>query len=150
MNILFTAFKGSNNPSFRLVGQIATTYVLLTNSFRGLEKGISLVRGDYDRVYMFGVDKNLTGRIRIETCAAMHNEMIHTALDTSALEELLKTAEIPYSVSDMPTHYLCNAAYYHMLKKNPNAVFIHIPSSGGLCNKMMEKLIYAFKVLDLQ
>ena len=150
MNILFTAFKGSHNPSFQLVGQIATTYVLLTNSFRGLEKVISLVRGDYDRVYMFGVDKNLTDSIRIETCATMHSEMIHTSLDTSALEELLKTAEIPYSVSDMPTHHLCNAAYYHMLKKNPNAVFIHIPSSRGLCNKMMEKLIYAFKVLDLQ
>ena len=150
MNILFTAFKGSNNPSFQLVGQIATNYVLLTNSFQGLEKDISLIRDGHNRVYMFGVDKNLTGSIRIETCATMHNEMVHTALDISALEGLLKSAEIPYFTSDTPTHYLCNAAYYHMLKKNPNAVFIHIPSFRGLGDEMMEKLICTFKVLENQ
>ena len=53
-------------------------------------------------------------------------------------------AGISYTVSDKPTRYLCNAAYYHMLKKNPNAVLIHIPSLKGMSIELMNKLIKVF------
>ena len=59
MKILFTAFKGVHNTSFQLVDQTAANYILLTNSFQGLEKDISFISSDYSIVYMFGVDKKL-------------------------------------------------------------------------------------------
>lgn len=43
MKILFTAFKGVHNTSFQLVDQTAANYILLTNSFQGLEKDISFM-----------------------------------------------------------------------------------------------------------
>ena len=76
MKILFTAFKGIYNTSFQLVDQTRTDYVLLTNSFQGLEKDISSISNDYSIVYMFGVDKTLVDKVRIETCANNNNETI--------------------------------------------------------------------------
>lgn len=49
-----------------------------------------------------------------------------------------------YYISKAPTKYLCNAAYYHMLKKNPNTVFIHIPSLKGMNETLMNKLADIF------
>ena len=69
MKSLFTAFKGVHNTSFQLVDQTAANYSLLTNSFQGLEKDISFISSDYSIVYMFGVDKELIDKVRIEKCA---------------------------------------------------------------------------------
>ena len=66
MNILFTAFKGVYNTSFQLIVKINRSSLLLTNSFSGLENEINFNTYDYDAIYMFGVDKNLNGQIRIE------------------------------------------------------------------------------------
>ena len=66
MKILFTAFKGVHNTSFQLVNQTVANHILLTNSFQGLEKDISFVSGDCSIVYMFGVDKELIDKVRIE------------------------------------------------------------------------------------
>ena len=148
MMLLFTAFKGKHNTSFQFVTQTAANYVLLTNSFQGLKKDISSIHSDYDAVYMFGVDPHLTDKIRIELCAKNNADTVTTVLDLSHLEEQLKTGEISYTVSNQPTCYLCNAAYYHMLKKNPNAVFIHIPSFRGMTAEMMKKLIDVFRNID--
>ena len=145
MKILYTAFKGTHNTSFQLVDQTGAHYVLLTNSFQGLKKDISSIGSDYDAVYMFGVDKHLTGKIRIELCAKNNLETVTTDFDLSQLEVQLKAKEISCTVSNQPTSYLCNAAYCHMLKKNPNTVFIHIPSLRGMTTEMMQKLIAIFR-----
>ena len=144
MKILFTAFKGVHNTSLQLVDQTAANYILLTNSFQGLEKDISFVSGDCSIVYMFGVDKKLIDKVRIETCAKYNDETVCTDFNVHYLETKLKSAGISYSISDKPTRYLCNAAYYHMLKKNPNTVFIHIPSLKGMSVELMNKLIKIF------
>ena len=145
MKILFTAFKGTHNTSFQLVDQIGADSVLLTNSFQGLEKDISSVSDDYSVVYMFGVDKHLADKVRIETCANNNDETLNTDFDILHLEKELRNGEISYTVSDKPIRYLCNAAYYHMLKKNPNTIFIHIPSLKGMSIEMMNRLIKIFR-----
>ena len=145
MKILFTAFKGVHNTSFRMVDQIGAESLLLTNSFLGLEKDISSISGDYSMVYMFGVDKTLVDKVRIETYASHNDETINTDFDIHCLEKMLRSGKIFYTVSDKPTHYLCNAAYYYMLKKNPNTVFIHIPSLKGMSIELMNKLIEIFR-----
>ncbi len=144
MKILFTAFKGIHNTSFQLVDQVTANYILLTNSFQGLEKDISFVSGHYSIVYMFGVDKKLIGKVRIEMCAKYNDETVFTEFDIHHLKIMLRSAGISYTISDKPTSYLCNAAYYHMIKKNPNTVFIHIPSLKGMSIELMDKLINTF------
>lgn len=144
MKTLFTAFKGVYNTSFQLVYQIDRNSLFLTNSFNGLEKDISFVADNYNAVYMFGVDKTLGEKIRIETCANFNNEIVNTNFDIQSLGINLRSKSIHYSVSNAPTHYLCNAAYYHMLKKNKNTVFIHIPSLSGMSVTMMDSLVAFF------
>ena len=140
MNILFTAFKGKNNTSYQVARCLNGEVLFLTNSFQGLERDINTADGNFGVVYMLGVDKSLKNKIRIETCAEYNGERIFTAFNISELENRIAN-KISYSVSDCPAQYLCNAAFYHMLKKNRNTVFIHIPSISGMNNCLKEAII---------
>ncbi len=141
MKKLYTAFKGTHNTSFQLVSQLCGDKLFLTNSFQGLEKDILSIDFKYDIVYMFGIDKNLRNSIRIETCANYNGELVNTFFDILTLENAIKDLGVTYTISSKPTAYLCNAAYYHMLKKNRNTVFIHIPSVKGITDILMNKLL---------
>ncbi len=141
MSNLYTAFKGTHNTSFQLVSQLCGDKLFLINSFQGLEKDILSINAEYDVVYMFGVDKNLSNNIRIETCANYNGESVNTSFDILTLEKVIKDSGVSYTISNKPTAYLCNAAYYHMLKKNRNTVFIHIPSMKGMNPSLMNKLL---------
>ena len=145
MKTLFTAFKGKNNTSFRLVDQLGGSHLLLTNSFSGLEKDISALTKEYGCIYMFGIDPGLKNSLRIETAAAYEKDSISTAFDISGLSEELRRAGISHEISQAPGRYLCNAAYYHMLKGNPASVFLHIPSQRGMEEDFMEKLVSFFR-----
>ena len=140
MKKLYTAFKGTHNTSFQLVSQLHGNKLFLTNSFQGLEKDILSLNAEYNAIYMFGIDKNLRNSIRIETRASFNEETINTSFDILKLENTIKKLNITYFISNKPTAYLCNAAYYHMLKKNRNTVFIHIPSAKGINDTLMNKL----------
>ena len=144
MKTLFTGFKGKNNTSFQLVDGISGNALFLTNSFSGLEKDISSIDCDFDVIYMFGIDNNLVNKIRIELCARYNSEHICTDFDLLPLERKLNESNIPYCISNKQTRYLCNAAYYCMLKKNPNTIFIHIPSLNGMNDTLMNKLAELF------
>ncbi len=145
MSNLYTAFKGFHNTSFQLVDQINGDRLFLTNSFQGLEKEILSLGTDYDAIYMFGIDKNLRNGIRIETCANYNGELVNTSFDIVTLEKVIKDLGISYIISNKPTAYLCNAAYYHMLKKNRNTVFIHIPSIKGMNDLLINQLLRLFE-----
>ncbi|MBQ8215126.1 MAG: hypothetical protein IJZ33_02580 [Clostridia bacterium] len=144
MKTLYTAFKGKNNTSYQLVSRIDKNSLFLTNSFTGLEKDITSLDCDFDTVYMFGIDKNLVNEIRIDLCACYNCEHICTDFYLLPFERKLIESNIPYSISSIPTKYLCNAAYYHMLKKNSNTVFIHIPSLRGMNETLMNRLAEMF------
>lgn len=140
MKILYTAFKGKNNTSYQVASRLNGTVLFLTNSFQGLEKDIATVVNDYDVVYMLGCNKSLNNKIKIETCAEYNGERIFTEFDISELKKRIDN-KLSYSISYSPTKYLCNAAFYHMLKKNKNTVFIHIPSISGMNNCLIENII---------
>ena len=142
MKTLYTAFKGIHNVSFQLVSQLSGDKIFLTNSFQGLEKDISSIDMEYDTVYMFGIDKKLRNSIRVETCSNYNGELIDTSFDIVTLEKEIKDLGISCIISNKPTAYLCNAAYYYMLKKNRNTVFIHIPSIKGMNNSLMNKFLH--------
>ena len=140
MKILYTAFKGKNNTSYQVASRLNGTVLFLTNSFQGLEKDIATVVNDYDVVYMLGCNKSLNNKIKIETCAEYNGERIFTEFDISELKKRIDN-KLSYSISYSPTKYLCNAAFYHMLKKNKHTVFIHIPSISGMNNCLIEDII---------
>ena len=145
MKTLFIGFRGMNNTSAMLVHQLGRDSLLLTNSFEGLEKDILSIAGEYDFVCMFGVDKRLDDAVRIEQCAMLQGTWASSIYDIQDLSRKMVQQNIHHSISNTPTQYLCNAAYYHMLCRNKNTVFIHIPSIKGMNDALMDRLLTLFR-----
>ena len=142
MKKLFTAFKGKNNSSYQLLSQISGEKLFLTNSFDGLKRDVENCSDIYDIVVMFGLDKNLKNRVRIEKVAEYDGGIETTKLNIEMIKNGLTENKVECLISDTPTKYLCNAAYFYMLQKmGGKAVFIHIPSLKNTSEDMMEKII---------
>jgi len=143
-NILHIGFKGKNNASCILVKAISTDSYLLTNSFAGLKKDIELLNDTYDCVMLFGIDKNLNDSVRIEKVAEKETKE-YSVLDLKAISAQLDTVGIANYLSDKPTYYLCNEAYWYLLRKfNGNAVLVHIPSIKNINEKLIDGLKHVF------
>lgn len=140
MKILYTAFKGKNNTSCILANRLSSNPLLLTNSFQGIERDIASLQDSYDTIYMFGIDKTLEDCVRIELKAEVGGEVRYTELDVSNLCHDMELSSVKCSVSDKPTHYLCNHAYFHMLGRCGNTIFVHIPSVKNMTEEMLDKL----------
>ena len=149
--VLLIGFKGKNNSSSMLVECLSSEYVLLTNSFEGLKRDIDSINADYDCILMFGVDKALSSSVRIEKCAEKTGEKISSVMDPGKLVEALKQAGVKSYVSEEPTAYLCNEAYWHVLRKfSGRAVFIHIPTVKYVNEQFLESMKLAFDLLTKQ
>ena len=139
--VLLTGFKGKNNSSANLVQAISENYRLLTNSFEGLKKDIEEIDDNPVFLIMFGCDKNLKDSVRIERFAEKNGEKIASALDLENISKNLAAAEINNFISDSPSHYLCNEAYWHALRKfNGKVVFIHIPTIKNIDDSFIDKM----------
>ena len=145
MKTLFIGFRGKNNTSSQIVNQLGEDILLLTNSFSGLEKDILSITESYDSIYMFGVDSSLKGTLRIEKFAEFNGITVSSVYDVAQLSKIMDGYGIVNSISNVPTQYLCNAAYYHMLCINKNAVFIHVPSIKGMNDALMDRLLTLFR-----
>ena len=142
---LFVGFKGKNNSSGLLAESISPDHLLLTNSFAGLKRDIDSVSGEYDRVVLFGVDKNLTSNVRIEKAAVVNGEKITSILELEKIADALNFAGIQTLISDTPTAYLCNEAYMHLLEKySGRAVLIHIPTIKNANDVFLNKMKSVF------
>ncbi|MBO4478238.1 MAG: hypothetical protein J5757_07945 [Lachnospiraceae bacterium] len=140
-NVLFVGFKGKNNTSGVLAERLSLQHLLLTNSFAGLRRDIASLRGAYDCVVMFGVDKTLSSSVRIEKIASLNGTERASALDLQRLIEALADVGVPVEISDSPTAYLCNEAYWHMLDRfSGRAVFIHVPTLKHVDERFIEKM----------
>ncbi|QUC65918.1 hypothetical protein [Aristaeella hokkaidonensis] len=126
---LLIGFKGRNNLSGELVKALGRDYCLLTNSFGGVKKDIDAIDAAYDSVILFGVDKNLAGTVRIERTAEKDGIRCSSRLDLERMTDGFREAGLEAKVSETPTAYLCNEAYWHLLRKfSGRAVLIHIPT----------------------
>lgn len=141
MNILYTGFKGKNNSSFQLLNRFSGSKAYLTNSFDGLRRDIMRISDDYDMIVMFGADTHLKDAVRIEGVAEYDGIQKVSKIDCDRMRNYLKSGGIQSSVAKVPTRYLCNAAYYHMLNKTDGkAIFIHIPSMKNMSDTMMRNI----------
>ena len=128
-NRLFVGFKGKNNSSNILVSSVSSQHCLLTNSFAGLKKDIEELSSDYDEVYLFGVNKNLTDSFSIECTAEKDGKRLNSKLDLEELKERFASFMIKAEISRVPSKYFCNEAYWYLLEKyKGKAVLIHIPT----------------------
>ena len=150
MNILLTAFKGKNNSSYQLIKDIECDRLLLTNSFKGLEKDIKDSKCEqYSTVIMFGLDTKLKDRIRIDARAQTEFGIRNTVWDVSAMSKMFDMCGVPNYTSERPTKYLCNYAYYLILTKMcGRAVFIHIPPKKYITDEMKQKILTMIMHLD--
>jgi len=138
-NTLFIGFKGNNNSSNILVSSLSSNHILLTNSFTGLKKDIEELSSDYDEVYLFGVNKNLTDSFSIENVAEKDGKRLESKLDLEELKERFASFMIKADISKVSSKYLCNEAYWYLLEKfKGNAVLIHIPTIKNFKEEWIE------------
>ncbi len=134
-------FKGRHNASYVLANFLCESPYLLTNSFDGLKRDIEKLHHDFDDILMFGVDKELKDRVRIEAAAERENRRLISDLDLIDISNRLSAEGIENSLSELPTHYLCNEAYWYMLEKfNRKAVLIHIPTIKYINEVFLKKM----------
>lgn len=146
MKILYTGFKGINNSSYRLVTKFKGDKLFLTNSFSGLYLDIKNLNEVYDNVYMFALDKNIKNGVRIEKCAIKDSQLISSGININEVATKFNDVGINVNISEEPTQYLCNEAYWHMLTKfNRNVVFIHIPSNRNITDDVIERIVSLFE-----
>lgn len=128
MHKLYIGFKGNGNISGILARALFEDAVLLTNSFAGVKKDIEAIEESPEIVYMFGLDKGLRYEIRIETTAERGGVRLSSKLDIERMADSFAGAGITNRISDTPTCYLCNEAYWYALGQfQGRAVFIHVP-----------------------
>ena len=126
---LFIGFKGKNNLSCLLVKKLDRESFLLTNSFSGLKNDIDCIDTAYDCVILFGTDKNLTGNVRIERTAEKDGVRYLSILEPEQIAASFRKAGLAAEIADTPTAWLCNEAYWHLLRKTGGrALLIHIPT----------------------
>ena len=148
MKILYVGFKGIHNSSNKLVNHICGERTFLTNSFNGLKRDIQEIDDNYDFVYMFGLDKTLKDSVRIEKCAEKSGNDISTKADTEKIMNELQKSKVKCIISEKPTHYLCNEAYYYIMNRMKcPVVFIHIPTLKYLTDDMLQEIAKAMYIL---
>jgi len=142
LRILHIGFKGKNNSSYRLISELSGQKLFLTNSFAGLQNDIMSITGEYDLIIMLGLDASLQEMVRMELVAELGGIKRTTAVDFSAMCECFAENGIPCMVSESPTRYLCNAAYFYMLQNSSGkAVFMHVPSQKHMSEELAEKIV---------
>ena len=146
MKNLFVGFKGQYNALSILVKALSENNYLLTNSFIGVKRNIEAIDAHFDMIYMFGIDKKLKDRVRIDQVAERDGVRVSTNIDIEYLNHRMYSNGLESYISDNPTHYLCNEAYWYALKKSGGkAVFIHIPPMKYMNEEFIERFKKALK-----
>ena len=140
MKILFTGFNGYNNTSKVIIDRIDNDKILFNNSYEEIDKELSNINIEaYDLITMLGLRNNLKKSIRLEINSLLNNELVTTNINVHQVKKYFEENDISCIVNDKPTNYLCNYAYYQVLKRNKEAIFIHIPELKNI--KELDNLI---------
>lgn len=141
MSVLYVAFKGNGNSSNKIVRNLNGDKLFLTNSYGGLKNDIDNINCAYDLVYMFGLDKNLKGNIRIDCVAQRDQVYLYSTVNVDSIAMKLNQNGIITNIGNTPIQSLCNEAYWYMLRKyNCQVIFIHVPSKKYVTEDFIEKV----------
>ena len=79
--------------------------------------------------------------VRLERSAEKDGVKCETCLDVKLLSESLARKGVENVISETPTQYLCNEAYWYALQKfEGKAVFIHIPTLKNIDENFISKM----------
>lgn len=150
MSLLLTAFKGVHNSSYQLIQGYSDDKLFLTNSYNGLDRDInSCDFTQYSAVIMFGLDRNLKDKLRIEPCAKLCENIRNTVYDTKAFADIFEEFSLKTAVAEKATAYLCNYAYYKVLDiMSGRALFVHIPPERCFTSDMKRNIQNAIRVIE--
>lgn len=141
MPVLYVAFKGNGNSSNKIVRNLNGDKLFLTNSYGGLKNDIDNINSTYDLVYMFGLDKNLKGNIRIDCVAQRDKVYLYSTVNVDSIAMKLNQNGIITNIGNTPIQSLCNEAYWYMLRKcNCHVIFIHVPSKKYVTEDFIQKV----------
>ena len=141
MPVLYVAFKGNGNSSNKIVRNLNGDKLFLTNSYGGLKNDIDNINCTYDLVYMFGLDKNLKGNIRIDCVAQRDQVYLYSTVNVDSIAMKLNQNGIITNIGNTPIQSLCNEAYWYMLRKcNCQVIFIHVTSKKYVTEDFIEKV----------
>ncbi len=137
MKVLFTGFKGYNNPSNVIVNkkidEISNDILLFNNSYNEIDKQLDKINIEgYDLIIMLGLRNNLKKSIRIEVNSYLDNVLLATNINYDKLSKYFMDNGVSCLVNHKPTNYLCNYAYHKILKHNKNAIFLHLPKENNI------------------
>ena len=139
MSYLYIGFKGKNNPSNYIVNQLPGSHFFLTNSFSGIQKDIESLETTCENIILFGLNSKLKEEVQIEYCCEVDNERMTSNLDITKLKKTLSKFKMKNSY--VPSHYLCNYAYYLLCKKfNSKVILLHIPFSKEYADEILQAL----------
>ena len=142
MKVLFTGFNGFNNTSKEIIDRINDDKILFNNSYKEIDEHLDYVNiEEYDLIIMLGLRNNLKKSIRLELNSLLNSELLSTNLNYNKVYDYFIYNDIPCIINVKPTNYLCNYAYHKVLKRNKNAIFIHLPSLKHI--KDLDKLVKA-------
>ena len=142
---LYVGFKGNRNASCVLAQSISKNHFLLTNSFSGIERDMERLPSSFDRIILLGIDKRLKNAVRIEE-AAEKDTREFSALPLEEIVQRLENSGIPCKISSTPTQYLCNEAYWFILRKySGQAVLLHIPTFKNMDERFLERITLALR-----
>lgn len=140
MKVLFTGFNGFNNISKIIIDRINNDKLLFNNSYKEIDNQLANINiEEYDLIIMLGLRSNLKKSIRLELNSLLNSELLSTNLNYNNFYDYFIYNDILCIINDKPTNYLCNYAYHKVLKRNKNAIFIHLPSLKNI--KDLDKLI---------
>ena len=140
MKILFTCFNGFNNTSKVIIDKINNDKLLFNNSYKEIDNQLVNINvEDYELIIMLGLRNNLKRSIRLEVNSLLNDELVTTNISYCNVKKYFNDNGISCIVNDKPTNYLCNYAYYKVLQKNKNTIFIHVPKLKNI--KDLDKLI---------
>lgn len=133
MKALFTGFKGYNNSSNviinKIIGGISIDTLLFNNLYNQIDKQLDEINiEDYDLIVMLGLRNNLKKSIRLEVNSLLDNDLLTTKINYEKVCKYFIDNGVNCLVNHKPTNYLCNYAYYNVLKRNKNTIFIHLPT----------------------
>jgi len=148
MKILFTGFNGYNNISKAIIDRINNDKLLFNNSYKEIDNQLANINiEEYDLIIMLGLRSNLKKRIRLEINSLLNDELLSSNLEYNKIKKYFDNNDILCIINDKPTNYLCNYAYHKVLKRNKNAIFIHLPSLKNI--KDLDKLIKVISNINI-
>lgn len=134
--VLLAGFEGEKNPAKIITERVELPCrkVILPNDREKSAEVLRLALSDkpVTCVVMLGQKPLIHDKIAVEPSAVRNGRTLHTAMDCTAVMELLKAGGYNAYISKGAGNSYCNHIYYECLEMGINCVFLHVPTIDNI------------------